>query len=124
MEPKSLNSERILGYSLLATGLVIIVIATILVLRVLAGGSRAPDVFDVEAPTISLGQLGSGLALPEGIELPQSAPSGVKILPDEVFNKLLNMSVFYLAMMFLASTGAKVAGIGIQLIKVQKSSVP
>lgn len=118
------KSEKIIGYFLLGTGLLLIVIATILILRVLVGGEIAPKVFDASAPTISLGQLGSGLALPEGVELPQTAPSEMKILPDEVFNKLLNIGVFYLAMMFLASSGAKVAGIGIGLIKANKSSTP
>lgn len=118
-----MGKEKILGYSLLALGLLVIAVATILALRVLTGGSQPPKVFEFEAPTINLPQLGAGI--PEGIDLPegfgasgqQSAPSSVKLLPDDVFNKLLNMSAFYLAMMFLASSGAKVAGLGIKLIK-------
>lgn len=118
-----MGKEKILGYSLLALGLLVIAVATVLALRVLTGGTQPPKVFEFEAPTINLPQLAGGIT--EGIDLPegfgasgqQSAPSSVKLLPDDVFNKLLNMVVFYLAMMFLASSGAKVAEVGIKLVK-------
>lgn len=129
----SISSEKILGYLLLVVGILIIAVATVMVLRVLGGKTNPPKVFDVEAPTIQLPQAGSGLSLPEGLTLPEGVdlsqlqstqqPSGVKIIPDEVFSRLLNSSMVYLAMMFLATSGAKVASIGVQLIKDIKVNV-
>lgn len=127
--PKRLNSEKLLGYSLLGIGLIITAVATILAIGVLTGATAPPKVFEFEAPTIALPQLGSdslteSLAA-QGIDPAalQGAPSEIKILPDDVFNGLVNMGVFYLAMMFLASSGAKVAGLGIKLIKDIKVQV-
>lgn len=125
----SLESDKTLGYILLLVGLGMIIVSTFLAFSSLAGKSGPPKIFDVEAPTINLP--GQGLTLPEGIQLPEgvtlpansSASSGLKILPDEVFSRLLNSSIFFLAMTFVASSGAKISGIGVQLIKEIKVQV-
>lgn len=127
----SFTSEKVLGYLLLAGGLLIIAVATFSALRVLGGKTKAPGVFEFEAPTIKLPQVGSNLSLPEGVELPQgfslsqdqTTPSEMKVLSDEAFNALLDLGIFYMAMMFLASTGLKVCEIGIKLVKDIKVTI-
>jgi len=122
---RSFAFDKTFGWFLLFSGLVIICVATIIAIAVFSGKSQPYKVFDAEAPSIQLPQMGSTLTVPEGVDLPpgfninqqQASPGSVKILPDDVFNKLLNMSVFYLAMMFLASSGVKISDIGIKLIK-------
>ena len=126
----SLNSDKALGYVLLLGGLIIIVVSTYSGYRVLTGKSDPVRIFDVEAPTINLGgqgnlELPEGFQLPEGFSLPQSSSAGtsIKIFPDEVFNRLLNSGFYFLAMSFVASSGAKIASIGVQLVKEIKVNV-
>src|SRR3972149_2643810 len=118
---KAVNSEKLLGYVLLLIGLVFILVATFSIYRVLTGKSTPPKIFDVESPTFNLPtanlNVPEGVNLPEGFAVSQSNNNSIKIIPDEVYNTVLNMGINYLAMMFIASSGAKIAGIGIKLIK-------
>lgn len=125
-------SEKIFGWVLLAIGLVIIVVSTLSAYRMLTGAVQPPKVLDVPAPVIKLPQASQpSVSLPEGIELPpgvninqqQSNPAEVKLLPDDVFSRLLNTSLFYLAMMFVATSGLKFSDIGVKLIKDIKVDV-
>ena len=122
-----LGSEKIIGYVLLLVGLLMIFGATYSVFSVLTGKAIPPKVFDVEAPSFQLPtesapsiEMPEGASLPAGLKINQgpsrNAPS-VKLIPDEVFNGVLNIGLFYLAMMFLASSGLKVSEIGVKLIK-------
>ncbi len=120
-----LNSEKILGYVLLIAGILIILAATFMIYGVLTGTTKPPKVFNVEAPTFKLPsvntnvELPPGVTLPEGVKLNQAnqSSSDIKLIPDEVFNGTLNIGLYYLAMMFLSSTGLKMADIGVKLIK-------
>lgn len=123
----NLNGEKLFGYILLAVGLFLIFAATYMVYGVLTGGAKPPQVFNVEAPNFQLPtdtsqilELPEGATLAAGLRLTrdsnQSSP-GIKLIPDEVFNGSLNISLYYLAMMFLASSGAKIAGLGVKMIK-------
>ena len=120
--PKPSNSEKPIGYFLLVLGLLIIAAATFFAISVLSGKTAPFKAFDVEAPAINLPQVPLSddqlQQFPGGINL--GTQSEMKLFPDEVFSRLLNTSVFYLAMMFLASSGAKVADIGVKLIKEYK----
>lgn len=124
MPAVNISSDKFLGYLLLFIGLLIIIVSTISVIRVLDGKVQAPEVFDIEAPTIPLPQYGSNIKIPEGTNPPEGISTaqvqptgGIKLIPDDVFNRILDISVYYLAMMFLASTGSKIAVIGVKLIK-------
>lgn len=127
----SISSEKIIGWVLLGVGLLIIVVSTLSAYRVLTGAVNPPKVLDVPAPVIVLPQAQPSVNLPEGIQLPeevslnqqQAEPAEVKLLPDDVFSRLLNTSLFYLAMMFVATSGLKFADIGIKLVKDIKVEV-
>ena len=122
-----LNGEKLFGYVLLLAGLLMIFAATYMVYGVLTGKSKPPKVFNVKAPSFQLPspavpniELPEGATLPAGLKLnqgPNPSPSTIKLIPDEVFNGYLNIGLYYLAMMFLASSGTKVAGLGIKMIK-------
>lgn len=80
-------------------------------------------------------ELPEGVELPEGLSLPNLPTPGatrevpkneitppkenqeLKLLPDEAINNLANMSIYFLLMGFIASAGAKIAGIGVKMIK-------
>ena len=120
-----LNSEKLIGYIMLLVGLIFIFAATFMVYGVLTGKSKPPKVFNAQSPTFRLPspnqmlELPQGASLPAGLKLNQSESSSqdIKLIPDEVFNGSLNIGLYYLAMMFLASSGAKIAGLGIKLLK-------
>lgn len=128
----NLGRDAIIGYVLLATGLLLIFAATYMVYGVLTGKAKPPQVYNVEAPSFQLPtDTGPKLELPEGATLAaglrltkdsNQSPPGIKLIPDEVFNGSLNIGLYYLAMMFLASSGAKIAGLGIKMIKDIKVS--
>lgn len=122
-----LSSEKLIGYVLLVIGILIIAAATYMVLEILTGKSKPPKVFNVEALSFQLpSQPVPTLEIPDGAsfaaglrinqEPGQNAPS-VKLIPEEVFNGTLNIGLYYLAMMFLSASGAKIAGIGVKMIK-------
>lgn len=127
----SVSSEKLLGWVLLAIGILIIIVSTLSAYRVMTGAVQPPKVLDVPAPAIKLPQAQPSISLPEGIELPagvninqlQATPAEVKLLPDDVFSRLLNTSLFYLAMMFVATSGLKFSDIGVKLVKDIKVEV-
>ena len=81
----------------------------------------------VQAPNLDLKSLeknnlaeGTGIAGgPSGLEdsLKSQTSSSLKILPDEAINKSSNLLIFLLLMGFIASSGAKIALIGVKMIK-------
>lgn len=120
--------DKTIGYWLLAAGILMIVVPIFLIANVLTGKNKPPQVFNVEAPTFDLPLSGQQLELPKDVKLPQGFVSQggsqkTKIIPDEVFNSSLNIGVYYLLMVFIASSGSKIAGIGVKLIKDIKIQV-
>ncbi|MBN1262914.1 MAG: hypothetical protein JW991_01000 [Candidatus Pacebacteria bacterium] len=129
-----MNSEKLAGYLLLAVGLGVIVASAFSIYQVFTGLKTPPEVFSFEAPGITLpGQQNYQIRLPEGYELPErfslsdpgekSPPQELKLLPDEVVNGLVNMSIYLLLMGFLSSVGFKIAALGIKLVKEIKMVV-
>ncbi|HUW21387.1 MAG TPA: hypothetical protein VMW41_01835 [Candidatus Bathyarchaeia archaeon] len=129
-------TEKIIGYFLLLVGIVTIVAGTFSLYQVFTGDRKAPRLFHVKMPAISLpGQqslqlelpegmsLPDGLSLPKNIASPQQDSSEMKLLPDELVNDLTNMSLYFLLMGFVVSSGAKVASISVKLIKDIKVEV-
>lgn len=121
------HPDKTLGYILLAAGIVLIITALVWVFVTLSGKVKVSQVFNIEAPSIPIPAPNLSLnesALPPQIAgaVKQSLPQqqSIKLFSNEVFSNLINMSVFYLLAMFAASTGAKIASIGVQLIKNPK----
>lgn len=135
MPPES-HKEKTLGYVLLILGISLIVTTAVFAFIILTGKLEPPKVFNVESPSIQLPSANQGLNL-EGLENSGIPPqllqslenqdqtqNKLKLLPDEVFSKLLNVSLFYLLLMFIASTGAKISAIGVSLVKEIKVASP
>lgn len=122
-------SEKIIGYLLLLFGIGIILGSTYSLYLVFTGKQESPQIFSFKMPTISLPsqqsyqlQLPEGMSLPEGVSLSPAGekaatPSEIKLFPDEPINKMVNMSIYLLLMGFVASSGAKIASIGVKMIK-------
>lgn len=119
--------ERILGYILLFAGLFMIFLAVFLAYNVLTGKSKPGKFTSYHLPPIDLGssasvQLPPGTQLPEGFQMPTTTGPQFQI-PDDLVNDSVALGFYYLLMMFVASAGAKVSGIGIRMIKDIKIKV-
>lgn len=126
-QAKESHPDKTLGYILLAAGIVLIIATLVWVFVTLSGKVKVSQVFNIEAPSIPIPAPSLSLdesALPPQLAgtIKQSQPQqqSIKLFSNEVFSTLLNMGVFYLLAMFVASTGAKIASIGVQLIKNPK----
>lgn len=123
------TSCKTVGYTLLGIGLLMIVTSVFMVIGVLSGYSKPPQVLNVEAPSIQLPNAASTVEIPQqlkaqGFSLAQNnAPASQKIISDELFNFYVNVGLFYLLMMFIASSGSKIATIGTHLIQEIKLKV-
>lgn len=128
-EKKHIAYEKIAGYLLLFAGLFMIFLSLFLVFRVLTGDFRPPQVSNYRLAPIELSLPTQTLQFPEGTQLPEGSPpptglSTTKIqLPDNLVNDFVGISFYYLLMLFLASAGTKISGIGIKMIKDIKIKV-
>lgn len=129
-EKGSAGFDKVLGYLLLSAGLMVIILSTLYAVFVLTGKFKPVKVFDVKAPEIPVPSVGQAVDLSslQNSGLPQevlnslnnpktSQPAGIKILPDDVFSTLLNMFISYILVMVHASSGSRIASIGVSLIK-------
>ena len=135
--PKENNSDKILGYVLLIIGILIIVATALYAYLVLTGKQQAPKVLNIEAPTLSIPSPSQSLNLSSleatgvpkellnSLQTQSQTPqnTNVKLLKDADLSALLNIGVFYFFVMFMTTVGAKIASIGVQLIKDIKVKV-
>jgi hypothetical protein len=126
-----MNVEKIIGYLLLIAGVIVIIGGTFCLYQVFSGQKKTPEIFSFEAPSVSLpSQQSLEFEIPEGMDFPggfslaepmiqESAGEDqkLKILPDEAINAITNMMVYFLLMGFIASSGAKIAHLGVRMIK-------
>ena len=95
-----------LGYLFLTVGIAFLIASAVLLIMTLYGRLSVPQPFTAEASiTMTLSQGGT-------VNVP---------LPPHI-NKAANLSVFFIAMFFLAGIGAKIGLLGAQL--VQKAQPP
>lgn len=126
---KKIAYDKLIGYLLLIGGLFMILLGLFLVFNTLTGKFKPPQVSKYELPQIELAlpaasiQVPEGTQLPEGFRMPTTASSTKLQIPNEIINDLIGISFYYLLMMFLASSGYKIASIGVKMIKDIKVKV-
>jgi hypothetical protein len=98
------KTEKVLGYALLAAGLVIIVLSAYNAYLIFTGASAPPQVFKMESVVINLNS-NSGPA------------NSLELISGQNASKFTNMAVWYVLMFFLAQAGGKISSLGIQLLK-------
>jgi len=112
------KSDKIIGYALLAVGLVIILFALNSMWTVFTGARSPPPLITMNSIKISLG----GEQGPSGSEgLLQL--KDIEILNGEQFSKLVNSMLWYILMLFVASVGGRIGGLGVKLAKEIKVEV-
>ncbi len=127
-------TERIIGYSLLAVGIILMIISTIQIIFIFTGRAKPIQFFKTEKQTVQsnsqqsldaedllervqTGDL-SALLNNSGNTIPE-----LNIISPETINQILNLTVFYFLMQFLLSLGYKLASLGVQMIRPLKVEV-
>jgi hypothetical protein len=103
-------AEKIIGYTLLVIGLVIIAYAALDAINVFTGKSVPFNLFTFQSISIDLGKL-TNQSLPPGTDLKQD------LFEADLLNKPMNLTAHLLLMGFVASVGFKVATLGIMLAR-------
>lgn len=107
-------TERVIGYILLAVGVVVILLSAINVYKVFSGAARPIKLFDFA---------GIGINLPTPSGVPTEAvqvkgqSSRVELLSSNMINDTANLAAHLFLMGFLASIGYKLAALGILLLR-------
>jgi hypothetical protein len=106
-----MKSEKVLGYFLLAAGLVLIIFSLRAAYGVLSATAFPAQIFKINSIVLSVpAQAGN--------------PSvSVELLSGETASKFADLTLWYMLMFFFVSGGAKIAALGIQLLKEIKVSV-
>jgi hypothetical protein len=97
------NAEKIMGYSLLGVGLIIMLGAIISLYSMVTGSSLPPDIFALPNITASIPIQGSTTTM--------------QLMTGAVASKFANMAVWYMFMAFLTHAGSKIAGLGVHFLR-------
>jgi len=103
------ETQKVFGYTLLAFGLIMLLIAVLLVINVFTGNTNPPEISKIESFVVAS-------AAPVG------ATGGIQVGPMEIrlnkeINKVINMMLWCFFMAFIAMSGSRLAGLGIQMLK-------
>lgn len=107
------DTEKIIGYSLLAAGLILITSAIIMTANVFTGKSLPPQISKIEYINLSTPVNITGNA----------KTSNIQFRIDRQINKIFDTVIWYLFMIFVVLSGSKIAGLGIQFLREIKINV-
>jgi len=128
-------TEKIIGYSLLSVGILLMIFSTFQIISVFTGKAKPIPLFSMEAPTKSTNtntksQKQTPAELAQKIQtdpfslLQQSGGLPVPELIDPaVLGRMLNLIVYYLIMQFLLGLGFKLSSLGVGLVRPLKINV-
>jgi hypothetical protein len=110
---------KTLGYILLFSGLLLIIFSSSFTILVFTNFREPINVFHLKAPTIYLESLFPTLLQDSRTtSFPiQKSDKGIELLPGDAFSKIINMVTTLLLMGFLASSGFKIASLGVLLLR-------
>lgn len=111
--------EKIIGFSLLTIGILIIVFSAFNVYRVFTGKTNPVDLFNSQGITLDLSSLtGEDLSPEQRQALEEEGTSlRTELVEPELVNKPLNLGVHLLLMGFLVNVGYKISSIGVQFLR-------
>ncbi|QQS44469.1 hypothetical protein IPM65_02635 [Candidatus Roizmanbacteria bacterium] len=123
-------SERIIGYTLLGIGIIMIIITTFQIFSVFTGKATPIQVFKVEKTSAKTQPSTTDLLekLQQGdisalLDSGSGSIPGLEVISPEAIYKMLNITVYYFLMMFLLNVGYKIASLGIQMVRPVKVEV-
>lgn len=104
--------EKKVGYSLLAGGIIVMIIAFVTVVLLFTGVISPVKLFTIPSPSFNTSNL-----IPSVPGLPAPKGEKIEILPTETFSTVLNLGVQFILMTFVMSFGFKLADLGVKLIR-------
>ena len=111
-------SEKVIGYILLFSGVLLVVFSGVSVYQVFTSNAEPVQVFDFPPIGLSADQLLGGLAdSPEAQAQLSQSNQEVELIPADVINQTSNLVAHMLLMGFLASIGTRIASIGVSLLR-------
>lgn len=133
-------AEKYIGYSLLVSGILLMVFAVVQIIMVFTGKAEPMQVFELEQQIettqeqsqpldqdVLMRQLQTGdLSSLMGSSM-SGGLSGIGIDAASI-NKMLNLTIYYFIMQFILSLGFKISTLGVQMVrpvevKVQRNKV-
>lgn len=112
-------TEKIIGYLLLAIGIITILFSGFSVYNVFTKQSKPVQLFNFKGIGFDTSQILSGALPPEfANQIPKNSKAAqTELIPPDLLNDSSNIFAHLMLMGFLASVGAKIAGIGTQLVR-------
>jgi hypothetical protein len=114
-------NEKIVGYIMLGTGILLIFYALFSIFRIFTGKSVGYNLFDLEGISLDLSSMvGSDLSPAERAALANQGGMPqlkTEIIDSDLINKPLNLLSNLMLMGFVASIGQKLASIGAMLVR-------
>jgi len=112
-------TERISGFILIIAGIVIIIVAASLVIKVFTGKAEPASVFNFSSISLDASNLVGSDAPPEAKEALKASGQAPKLelIPADILNKTSNLLAHLLLMGFVASIGYKIGSLGAMLAR-------
>lgn len=101
-------SEKVIGYLLLAGGLLLILFSTLNIYLTFTGRALPVMLFHTS---------GISLDLSQSLPVPNPAAKPVEIFSAADMNQVADLTLTYLLDTFFVSVGAKIASLGVQLLR-------
>jgi hypothetical protein len=95
------KTEKIIGYVLLALGVILLIFSIFEMVNVYYGYTPPPKLFDIGDISLPLGETGSSVSLIQGTQVSQ----------------LPNLFFWFILMGFVLLAGGKIASLGVSMIK-------
>lgn len=102
-------TEKIIGYSLLAIGILIIVFSALNIVFVFTGKALPVQLFNFPAISLDMGQ---SLGLPKAVGVQPT-----ELISANILNQTSNLFIHLFLMGFLVSVGQKLASLGVELLR-------
>ncbi|OGM21539.1 hypothetical protein A2714_00275 [Candidatus Woesebacteria bacterium RIFCSPHIGHO2_01_FULL_38_9] len=110
--------EKVLGYILIALGVIVMLLATFSVYQVFTNKSQPVNIFNLPGISIDMSDLvGSDLSPEEIAQLREQKSLKTDLISPEIINKPLNLIAHILFMGFILNVGFKVAALGVGLVR-------
>ena len=122
-----MNTERIIGFTLLGIGVALILYSLYGSFGIFTGAQNPPEVVLVPMQETEGAMMQKKASVPSSPEDMQKQVEGVigeqlqKILPMDVIPKTLNLSVWSIFVGIVILAGTQIAGIGVKLLAIKKN---
>jgi len=104
--PIKIKNEKLIGYILLATGLILIFFSIFSMYSVFTGSSPAPSLIRMNDIKISIPGVGE-----------------TTLFSGDVISNIINMLLWLILMIFIASGGSRIGSLGVKLLREIKIEI-